>query len=96
MQVTQDTKNTNDFKLLYDEHITMFNFVEKEFPNEYRLITVTIKNGKKIPSGENNTYTQEQIKKNRGNGNYCSIYLKYTNICVIDIDEDYDYDKLHA
>ena len=54
----------------------------------YRHIKIDHVDGKKIPLGEKNDMTTEQINKNRGKGDWISIYLKHIpNLYVIDFDE---------
>ena len=54
----------------------------------YRYINIDYVDGKKIPLGEKNDMTIEQINKNRGKGDWISIYLKHIpNLYVIDFDE---------
>jgi len=53
----------------------------------YRMIDVKVVNGKKIPTGEKNNMSLEEIKSDRGTGNTVSGYLKYIkNLYVIDFD----------
>jgi hypothetical protein len=56
----------------------------------YRYINIDYVDGKKIPLGEKNDMTIEQINKNRGKGDWISIYLKHIpNLYVIDFDTKY-------
>ena len=72
--------------------MNIVDFVEK-LENEinipcYRHINIDYVDGKKIPLGEKNDMTTEQINKNRGKGDWISIYLKHIpNLYVIDFDE---------
>ena len=68
-----------------------FEQLEKENNNLclYRHIDVQLKDGKKIPKGEKNNMTTDQIKNNRGNqnGNTLSLAVKHCpNLYVIDYD----------
>lgn len=54
----------------------------------YRKIQVILKDGKKIPKGEKNDLTPEQIEQSRGNGNTYSISVKHIpDLYCIDFDE---------
>lgn len=77
------------------DYLSVKEFVEKieEDVKEsvYRKITVNIKDGKKIPIGEKNSMTPEEIKNSRGSGNTYSIYLKWIkNLYCIDFDNNID------
>jgi len=79
--------------------IKIENFLNLEFDNMYRYITVNIdKNGKKTPVSDKKQMSKDEILKDKGNKSsftHFSIALKRTNIICVDIDEtNYDYSKL--
>lgn len=63
-----------------------------EIPKIKIRVTYVTKNGEKmkLPTGENNSLTLDEISKRtkapEGSNRY-SLYLKHTNICVVDVDD---------
>jgi len=83
--------SSNEIKMSDENIQDVFNKIEKKFKNKfYRHIGVNIdENGNKIPIGEKNNMTLEEIKEKRGNydENTLSLYLKHIqNLYVVDFD----------
>ena len=67
-----------------------FDTIEQEYNGNklYRFINVSLKEGKKVPFGEKNNLTQEELNgSSRGNGNTLSLYVKHIqDLYVVDFD----------
>jgi len=71
--------------------LTLFNSFKYSIPNQqapYRKINVVINDeGKKIPYGEKNNLSLDDIEKSKGSGNTYSLYVKHVpKLYVVDFD----------
>ena len=74
-------------------------FIINECEDASCKIAVDVREGKKICKYAKSNWTLEEIKKSKTktykDANYFNIYLRYTDLCVLDVDEmKFDYNKL--